>query len=531
MHEQWNVNFCPEFMRKRNYILFVLLILASLAEARALAIIHKIEINPLNRVVMSFNELPDQAFVKFSDDKRKITISIPGGDFGENVTDAHGKGIVQEVFVQLVDDTLIVSAILKEARGYTLTRLPYTKKIVLETFKWDQLEKDEDSYRLGLISLFDRIYPAAKDYLESAANMDNIEAKAQLGILLLRSGKTSEAEKYLSLSLKIADKTPDIYAALSQAYQIQGNSEEALKYARLFSEKTGMDTFDNLETDLNIADNDNSGEPSSLLNTFDSAEEQKKDTVTTDSTDAELVQADSSMAESDSPDKTESKGLMPEWLSSILIYVIVFGGIMLVILVSSYLKWRKQKISKIRSSKGKKFDDKLKKAGKGLKSEKLKEMDRKGTTATQAANAYKKAAEAAEQKKSEQIKEEEKKFGPPAGSNKLMSEKLDKIARELTKNRADIDDSSLKETPKNPVNAKLQLALHLQEEQNRLKNKSKADFNSSGFTADSKKLAEIAEKLGIEKDKVNKEDKTPKISSDKESLSKLAEKFKGGKKK
>ncbi len=73
---------------------------------------------------------------------------------------------------------------------------------------------------------------------------------------------------------------------------------------------------------------------------------------------------------------------------------------------------------------------------------------------------------------------------------------------------------------------KVELALHLQQEQQKLKNKAISELNRQSIPSDQSKLNETAKKLGIEKASLNTKKMLDSIEDDKNHLNQLANKFK-----
>ena len=75
------------------------------------------------------------------------------------------------------------------------------------------------------------------------------------------------------------------------------------------------------------------------------------------------------------------------------------------------------------------------------------------------------------------------------------------------------------------VNAKLQLAMHLADEQKKIKAQNLENLKNSTIPSDKKKLSEVSRKLGIEKGGLETKAAMEKILKDKNKLKKLTDKF------
>ena len=100
--------------------------------------LKKIEINPLNRVMLFFDALPIDYSSELSADKKRIVLKVESSSFENAAAKMPGSGIIQLVNVEKSSTDLLITLNLAEKRGYTAVPLPYSNVIMVEVFKWDK---------------------------------------------------------------------------------------------------------------------------------------------------------------------------------------------------------------------------------------------------------------------------------------------------------------------------------------------------------------------------------------------------------
>ncbi|MCE2502802.1 MAG: hypothetical protein J4G05_01900 [Chlorobi bacterium] len=159
-------------------------------------------------------------------------------------------------------DGIRILRIQKNGRlGYSTLWRPYSNRLVVHTFVWDELNRAETDYHRGLLSLEQGLPELAKEQLSAArATSKDSSASARraasiLGILYAREGKDSLAMIYLKAPLG-----PDDYMARAEVRRRAGDDEEATKDEQMFQSKVNSDfsiadspTETNRSTDTDVA--------------------------------------------------------------------------------------------------------------------------------------------------------------------------------------------------------------------------------------------------------------------------------------
>ena len=202
------------FIKKIIYPFIIVIVFCySLLAAFAQVQIQRLEIEPLNRAILYCSEIPKNFKTELSADKQKITLKFENARVLDSAREFHGKGIIQDIYVQSFKNNLEISIILKDKRGYTTIPMPYSRALAVEVFQWDKIDEGEDNYRSGLLAIEDNLIPTAKKYLLKSVSLTNTDAAGILGILNLQSGNIKEAIGDFTIALKSGTKIPDVFAA------------------------------------------------------------------------------------------------------------------------------------------------------------------------------------------------------------------------------------------------------------------------------------------------------------------------------
>jgi hypothetical protein len=533
-------------MKKQNLILFLTVFATFLSLANfsvfAQIEVQRLEIEPLNRAVVYCSEIPEKIVSKLSDDKLKITLSLKNASVVDNAREFHGKGIIEDIYVQSFKKDLEISLILKDKRGYTILPLFYSKALAIEVFRWDKLDAGEDNYRSALLALEDGLNDAAKKYLGKSVQTAYSDAASVLGILQLQDGKILDALNNFHLAVQTGTNIPDIYAALAQISALKKNTAFAEKFKLKFLELSKVKTIPDMEIS-NFPAGDTSGAVfDSLLNSIYSkvfnTPVANKSSVNTDS----LAKLKALTKDTDKKDKNDSgilmilRSFLPNNSGTIFTVFVVIFGILGIVLFYSYLRWRKLQTKKI----GKKSSPQFKE---DLKSAQDAENVSPKVPGNYAQSAYLKAGELAQKN---QAPKKVKDIVPASIASSTITEK-EKEENELTERLkslidnfeseqsipTDLEDEAESENPdfeiakpvKKAVTPRLELALHLQEEQKKVKERNIEILKTGDFPKDIQKISEVAKKLGIEKGSVETRNRLSLLTENKENLSKLAEKF------
>ncbi|MCL5992423.1 MAG: hypothetical protein M1419_10045 [Bacteroidetes bacterium] len=524
-------------MKSLRKILFILIVSVALAfewqSVYSQINIQRVVINPLNRATIYCSELPQNYATKLSDDKQKVVLMLKDAVVTDSSREKHATGIISDVYVQSFKKNLEISVILKDKRGYTAAPLIYSRAVMVEVFRWDQLTPAEDEYRTGLLALEANIISSAELSLEKAVSLGNADASVFLGFLRLRQGRVKSALENLMLSYKFQIKIPDAYAALSQIMKMNGYRSEAGILADTFYKQTGLTSFPEIVVPENPELTDAEKNYDSLLKEFsllliqDSSDIlAKQDSLKKDTTDNKRFQKIFDSKDNDNSEKDAItqilESFLPEGFSKVLFVFIVLFIVIFVVLIFAYFRWRKKQVESRRkkpSGTGKDF----------------KTTNQPTAIARNATIAYQKSGTLVDKKigSSEVVSKIDKTLKTeeklPSEFKQTFEEKLNELAEKLDPAKKDIllaDREKLSDSSEDvKLTAKLELALHLLDEQQKLKEKDSSKFEDSEIHTDMSKLKEVAKSLGISKENIQPARSS--VDDSKEMISHLADKFAG----
>lgn len=484
--------------------------------------IEKVSIADSNEVMFYFNELPITYKSKLSDDKRKLIISIANSNVQDNAKNLSGKGKIESVYINKVTNGIECIIILKERAGYTAVALPYSKAISVEIFKWEELSPAQDNYRSALLAIEDNIEVAAEKLLTSAHRSGLPDASAHLGIFKLRKGNLSEAAELLKSAAINRTGIHDVFGGISQLLNLNNQAEKAQLFAERFKKRTGLDFLP--EIALNAIDDTIAGF-SLGINYFDEVLA-IRDTVNTLSDTISkqfpnLFARDSLSVDNKNENKSE---FLPDWLFLSVLALIILAIVFAFIFGLRYLKWRQMQLeilkNKTRKSFSKEFDDAIK--------------SRSQPNSEKGAELYNQSGRIVDKTISDDEKGNSETIIPIADDSirtETASDTEEKLFAILSKvneikKEKEINDEIPEQSPKKGYSPKLELAMHLQQEQQKLKQKNISGLQTKSIPTDVKRLNEFAKNLGIEKGSLEIKKALDDISKNKNSMEDLAKKFK-----
>jgi hypothetical protein len=501
-----------------------------------------VEIAPANRAMLYCSDVPRGFESSLSEDKTKVNIVFEDAEVSDTARVTRGRGIIEDVYIQTKDDKLNISVVLSEKRGYTAVPLPYSRALLVDVFRWDKINPAEDSYRTGLLALEDGLRTAAKKYFVKAIKAGDADAAAMLGIMLIREGEIEDAMDNLQYAIKSDTKIPDAYAGLSQVYSIKNDGEKARKYSKLFAEKTGLNSFPKLK--ITPISDDDSLKKKSLSHLARLEDAFAGDSIFIPETDSLATQADSSIAAADTARKDTAAAvdsLTPPWFFTAITYVIIIGVVLAALIIYLYVRWRKRQLSKQGSKPDKdKFQKSLQSAQKTAKPRAARAMD-----------AYQKSERihGGRPKPKPEAEEEAPKYNRPSPEelDKLEQKELQDMLSQIRNNIESVEEEEEEKPPtdekedeeyttqqdnseepaesKEKYSPKIQLAMHLREEQQKLKKQNLSSLDKEELPTDVEKLSKIAKKLGIEKGGLETRKALENMESDKELMEKLKSRF------
>ena len=397
---------------------------------------------------------------------------------------------------------------------------------------------------------------------------ENADAQAYLGILMLQEGRIDDALSKLLSAEKNQTTLPDAYAAISQIYKMGNNIPKADRYIRIFRTKSQVDDPQDLFVS-NKPIEDIERDSLSLLNKISNP---MPDSLRRDNSPTK----DTSIAETTSIKKSDTTvadvpktNILNTFLQGPVFYGTAIALLFLLTLASSYLRWRKKKLSKAFE---KNIADRKAANAKPVQSQKQKIVSKKSSNQDTTKQNLAKQKMASKLYQSNSVKEnqalqatkadidpdEQNKFAPKpkaqVQSQKISTtrtasamnfdEKLAVIAAKLAERRQEEQDdiyysevsasrSETREKPQKRVSLppKVELALHLQQEQQKIKTRNIDTFSDKEIPMNGDELTEVARRLGVEKNSLETKANLSRLSTDEKSLSKLKEKFSNSEKK
>ncbi len=508
-------------MRKYILSVFIFFMFVNLVYSQGVTI-NKLEINPLNRALIYLSAQPDGFSTSLDIQKTEVIISIRDAK-SSLTTPISSNGIINSLGVVKNANQVSINAKLTDKRGYSAIYLPMSKSIMLEVFDWAKLTQSEDNYRSGMLALEDGIISAAKDYFQKAANKENPNASALLGVILLREGKVEQAHRALMTAVDNKTNIADAYSALSQIYNMKADAQKSVYYKATFTKMTGLANYQQLEMGSLKLDSLSASDSLSFLNNW--AQTGDNQTIDSNNSDTNVQDTNKSKVAVAPPETNE--GILPQWLSPTVFYIIFGTLLILLMLISSFFKWRKRQIEIINSQantqqKKSKFSKDLKQAEKQL------------SVPTKAANTYKQN----ENRTDSNMDRYKPQSNGPEKDLKVEKKEEDNKVRDLARH---ILESKSFKTEKEELersgkksgyskSPKLELALHMHQEQMKQKNKNISQLKNNEIPADENQLDDIAKKLGIEKASLSTKKNLSNLEEDKDKLDGLASKFKATKK-
>ncbi|MCX6154049.1 MAG: hypothetical protein NT007_07815 [Candidatus Kapabacteria bacterium] len=533
--------------------------------------INKIDINPLNRVNFYLSEEPSSYNTELSTDKKKIILKINNCDIDESAREVHNSGIISDVYSFKKGENIELSLILRDKRGFTTYIHPYSRCLSVDIFAWDKISPEEDSYRSGLLALESELLPVAKNYFQSSVKGGNANAAAVLGILLLKESEFIKAAENLNFAIKAGTTIHDIYAAAAQLAMVAGMKLRSSQFIEFYTYKTSVKSpfiFD-LAYDSSASYHRTVVEllNDSNLSKYIKIYRENKDSIRAlDSAQKkqQLAMADSlkNLNNQKLSNKTILESLidyLPDWMLKTIFMVILISLIILIILWSAYKKWKKSLITAEKD-----FQMQVPQKLGPLSPGNI--MNKPAVPAEKAAAAYKSNEKSKDETETttailtESIKPKKKAISTslqqfikkPALDVKLNDDEQKILtAIESQNNQSNKDNSKLEDVlmsilGKSEVNPqfksaevssdgnnsqnlkttpKIETALHLAEEQQKVKKEQVARYMNSVPENELEKLKEVANMLGIKKEKVKNAADSDPINMNEETISEIARKF------
>lgn len=518
-------------MRKITFIVFLFIFYYY---SNAVTTIEKVEINPLNRTMIYLTSKPDGYNAELSPSKEKITLRLDNTKTKNNINISGSTGIIKNVKVTSFINFTEVLIELSDKRGFTMNYLPYSKSIMLEVFDWNKLNKEEDFYRLGLLSYNDGLLNEAESYFKKSASKDIPNAYFFLGMINLTKGRNVEAGDYFLLAEKFNCNISDNFAGLSEAFRLMQDSKRSNIYKAKFQKQSGISDIETIfypETEYSNDITENY-EPSFLSSnqylTESASINDSSNQITLLSIDTNKNSAKPEIIEIpiSSIKKDQNAKLLPEWLSNGMIYIFLILVLFTVMIMSLYKKWRKDQLIQQNTINNQKFKENLEQARKNAANSK------------QMANIYQKyEIKSKDEQNNNEDNQDNKKNRINKDNNSERINEIEILAKsiisEKIKNPPPPEDSKSTFNKKNEnsalqkkLNPNLELALHLQNQnlQQKQKKLNEIQFDSVP-ELESENLSVFAKKTGIDTGSLKAKKTINHLLNDHEAKNNLSKKF------
>ena len=501
--------------------LIIILILLSTVSVKAV-VLNKVVVEPLNRTTFYFSDLTEFSS-QLSDDKQKITLVFNNSSAGPNQRETTSSGVIQDVLVTQKDNNLEANIILKDSRGYSAIHLPYSRAILVEVFKWDKLSKEDDQMRQALFAWEEKMWSLSDSLLNLSIQAEApANSKAFLGLSKMMQGYPSKAVKNLIESKNNKTNIPDVYAALSQIYALKGLKVKSKEYSDKFIELTGLKSFPELPINEDI---DNITIPNDLVSNDESNDSTK---------------SDSTKVIKEISNKSNKEDLDLFTIENAIIFVLIAGiGFFLLIILLLFNKWKKSKIAQTKLTETRFKEEVAAAREKAERKAKVMKKERGEKTEEEIASEPK-APPRKEDLLSKTYGEIKQKKQKPVDNIEQDQNKDDlvKFLENYIPVKRQEEENSLKKASeraeqmefdsqetKSYSSPEVDLAMKLAEKMNIQKQKQILNLSEKEIQDNEEEIEKIAKELGLEKSSLETKSLIEKLSSDKDMISKLSQKF------
>lgn len=464
--------------------------------------LYKMQINPLNRLVLFFDEIPKRVDSQLDNTKTNITISLKEATARVKLDTLSGEGIINKVSLRRTPTTLEVLISLKSPRGYTITPLEYSRALIVEVFDWNSLSPAEDNYRMGQLALMDNL-ASARLYFEKAFSENIANAGYYLGVIYLKANEVQKAKEIFLKAQTLGTDVVDNYAALAQVCQILGDSNKFQEYRKKFISNTVALSYNPIEIDSTLHDSIFQN----VNDFFPLIENQHTDTFTT----AKKEIPEGKQSNNTNYGNKSGTGSSISLFEKVLTFLVATVLLMSIMLVTLYLRWKKQK--------GKQQKEKF-------ISEFQSEQEKIRSYPTFATKLY-------------QTAEDSKTEIPPQQDStpNQINQHIKQLAEEIlaTKQKIALEETSQElpsPTPstKQKISPRLELAMQIQQEQEELIKRKLQQLADIPLETSQERMLEISKELGISMSSLFARKNIEAIAKDKSVIEKLRLKFSSKKK-
>ncbi len=463
-------------------------------------ILYKMQIGPLNRLVLFFDEIPKEVDSQLDNTKTNITIKLKDAIARVKSDTLLGEGIINKVSIQRSSTNIDLSISLKSPRGYTITPLEYSRALVVEVFDWNSLSPPEDNYRMGQLALMDNL-ASARLYFEKAFSENIANAGYYLGMIYLKANEVQKAKEIFLKAQTLGTDIVDNYAALAQVCQALGDSNKFQEYRKKFISNTVSLSYNPIEIDSTLRDSIFK----SVNDFFPLVESQSTDTLTDGKKE---IPQEKQISNTNYGNESET-GSTISLFYKVLIFLVGTVILMSIMLVTLYLRWKKQRTKQMNEKFASEFQS---------------EQEKIHSYSGVAIKLYQKA----EESKTEISTQENL---PPNPINQHIRQLAEEIL--ATKQKIELEEVQQEPTP-SPSSTKQKisprLAMQIQHEQEELIRRKLLQLANIPLENSQEKMLEISKRLGIPMSSLFAKKNIEAMSKDKSIIEKLRLKFSSKKK-
>ncbi len=491
------VGYKKMYFAYKNYIFLTFVLFVCLSFPLEGTNYLRMKINPLNRLTIFFDKIPKDYDAFLNQDKTLISITINDATTKIKTDTVVSDGIIKKAELISYASHLEFNLFLKSPRGFSIVPLEFSQALMIEVFDWNSLSPEEDAYRMGQLSLTNNL-AVARNYFEKSFKNNIANAGYFLGYLYLKSNLPEDATNILLKAMNLGCNIPDVYAALAQSYYLLEKKSEYQKFRSQFLSTQDVSNFYFIQIEPELKDSIFKN----VQDIFAEAEEKNdkaKEAVQDTTKPSEPIVINQTNAESSSNNYSI--------IQKIIIFLTVSILLVAILLLSLYLKWKKEK--KLLQIK-KKFEEDL-----------LNEK-RKTIPSQLAAQLYKKTEEISKEtsntESKEQHKEEFAKF------NKNIKKLVEQII-DSKKSEQELSEKTNQRSIPKKYPPRVEVAMQIQKEQLELIKKKFEQVETTIIPTDIEKLEELAKNLRINKASLLAKKNIEAIEKNKDLHKSLFEKF------
>lgn len=182
---------------------------------------------------------PELFSSSLSDDKTSIKLDLLQVDYSSEYENESRAGKINGIYFTNVESHLQIDLKLNDSYGYTCVPQPLSSSIVVNIFKWNELDAGEDNYRAAQLALESEIKGEAVSSLVDAIDNGNKSAKALLAYLNMDDNPGQSAARFSECS-PTDTELPDVAFAAADLLAREGKEKASAAWMKRYEELTGM---------------------------------------------------------------------------------------------------------------------------------------------------------------------------------------------------------------------------------------------------------------------------------------------------